>query len=89
MLCLLLAYQACLPDSVTLLRGNHEDSVTINLYGFEKEVLNYPGERTESRHAQLIQEWSGAAANVLDDITRIFTWLPLMAILRKVRRHGL
>eukprot|EP00656_Telonema_subtile_P005847 TRINITY_DN12676_c0_g1_i2.p1 TRINITY_DN12676_c0_g1~~TRINITY_DN12676_c0_g1_i2.p1 ORF type:complete len:752 (+),score=185.51 TRINITY_DN12676_c0_g1_i2:90-2345(+) len=79
---LLFAYQTCLPDSVTLLRGNHEDSLTIQQYGFQTEVLAYPGERSHSSSSYSKLAWKQNGPKVLAKICRAFAWLPVVAILK-------
>ena len=38
---LLLAWKAALPRGVLLLRGNHESSTCVRLYGFHGELVRF------------------------------------------------
>lgn len=42
-MCLLLCYKCLYPDSVVLIRGNHETSSLTKIYGFYDEVLKKYG----------------------------------------------
>lgn len=52
-LCIVLAFQAVLPNAVTLIRGNHEDLLTVKTYSFHQECMEYPGEARHSTSDQV------------------------------------
>ncbi|KAK2079181.1 hypothetical protein QBZ16_002872 [Prototheca wickerhamii] len=75
-LCLLLALKINHPESVHLIRGNHEASDINALFGFRMECIERLGE------AEGLQAWSR--------FNQLFNWLPLAAVIedRVLCMHG-
>ena len=67
-ICLLLALKVRFPESIHLIRGNHEDKWINNGFGFSEEC------------AQRLGEDPNDDDSVFARVNRLFEWLPLAAI---------
>ena len=65
--CLLIALKVRYPDQIHLLRGNHEDRLINNVFGFGEECANRLGEDVAS------------PTSVYSKLNLLFDWLPLAA----------
>ena len=67
-ICLLLALKVKFPESIHLIRGNHEDKWINNGFGFSEECAQRLGEDPNDDDSVFVR------------VNRLFEWLPLAAI---------
>jgi protein phosphatase len=68
--CLLMALKVKFPNSIHLIRGNHEDKWINNVFGFAEECSERLGEDVDDPRS------------VFNAINNMFEWLPLAAIIQ-------
>lgn len=70
-ICLLLALKVKYPESIHLIRGNHEDRWINNGFGFQEECATRLGEDPQDDDS------------VFNRLNKLFDWLPLAAIVEE------